>query len=481
MKHPKAIYYLFFFEMWERFSYFGMRSILVLYMIQQLILPYKTSFVVYGAFTTFVYMTSVFGGFLADKFFGHKESVKHGAILIILGHIILSFSSTDGVDPNFTLYVGLSFLSIGTGFFKPNIPVIFGNSYDKNNIKRDSGFTVFIFGINLGSFLASISVPIIAQEFGWHYGFGLAAIGMVFGLAIFIYGEKKGLYELHKTTNINKNNKSPLLIYLIAFITIIFLSYILINSINIGYILGIVGCFYVFYFLYKVKSDLSMEAGSSINIFIISLVCIIFFAFFEQSGSSMVIFIENFVDRKIFHFLIPSGSFKSLNPLFIFLLAPIFTSLWFFLNKKYENSIFLYIKFSFGLLFIGIGFGILSISANTVTLSHKISIVWIVACYFFYTLGDLCISPIALSAMTKYAPSQYSGLMIGGFYLNIAFANYISSLLAVNVTTDPMTYGLVYKYISFSSIFVCLLLLVFLVYLNKNNLFYKIFSTRNKK
>ena len=461
MKHPKAIYYLFFFEMWERFSYFGMRAILTLYMIQQLKLPYNTSFIIYGAFTTFVYMTSIFGGLLADKFFGHKESVKHGAILIIVGHILLSFPSIHGVSADIGLYIGLSFLSIGTGFFKPNIPVIFGNLYDKNDIRRDSGFTVFIFGINLGSLLATVSVPIVAQEFGWHYGFGLAAIGMSFGLAIFIYGDKIDVYKSNKSIDNNKNNKSPSLIYLISLTVIPALVYIFIKPNNIGYILGIVGCFYITYFLYKVKSDHSMGINDSKNIILISLICIIFFAFFEQSGSSMVMFIENFVDRKMFQFTIPipSGSFKSLNPLFIFLLAPIFIKLWYFLNKKYENSMLLYVKFSFGLLFIGLGFGVLSLAANSITPDYKISMMWIVICYFFYTLGDLCISPIALSAMTKHAPNKYSGLMIGGFYLNIAFANYISSLIAVNVNTDPVGYSLVYKYILLICIFIFLLLL----------------------
>jgi len=471
MKHPLATYYLFFFEMWERFSYCGMRAILTLYMIQQLGLSYNDAFITYGAFTTFVYMTSIIGGFFADKFFGHQESIKHGAVLIILGHIVLSAPNIyDNINLNINLYLGLSFLSIGTGFFKPNVPILFGNLYDKNDIRRDSGFTVFVFGINLGSFLASISVPIIAQKFGWHYGFSVASIGMGIGLIIFIHGEKKGVYQSDKFSDRKQNYKNSIFIYFLSIIMLPFLGYMFINPNKIIYILGIITFFYITYFLYSYKTNSSIAYKESHNINTISiilLVCMIFYAFFEQTGSSMVMFIENFVDRKVLGFVIPSGSYKSLNPLFIFLLAPVFAKLWYILNRIDQHSRLLYVKFSFSFLLIGLGFGFLPLAIYFACADCQISMIWIVAAYFFFTIGDLCISPIALSAMTKYASGQHSGTLVGGFYLSISFANYISSVIATSVNTDINQYLILYKTILLICIFLFLLILAMAIVIAK--------------
>jgi POT family proton-dependent oligopeptide transporter len=259
MKQPGGLYLLFFAEMWERFSYYGMRAILVLYMTKELIFSDTLSFMVYGAFTAFVYMTPVFGGMIADKLLGFTRSVKFGAVLIILGHIALALPNIDGLPENIFFYTGLSFIIIGTGFFKANISSMVGHLYERRDPRRSSGFTIFYMGINLGSFLASISVAVVAEWLGWHYGFALAAIGMFLGLVTFMYADHIKIFspdsdrpnlailrqKLFAGFSVNVT------IYVVAILLVPVFAWLLANPGGSRMTLLVVGAAIVLYFLYQ--------------------------------------------------------------------------------------------------------------------------------------------------------------------------------------------------------------------------------------
>lgn len=379
MNHPRGLFILFFTEMWERFSYYGMRALLTLYLTKQLLYSDKLAGSIYGAYTGLVYLTPILGGYLADKYLGYKRAIYIGGILMMFGHASLAI-----YDIRF-FYLGLLLLILGNGFFKPNISTMLGQLYENHPEKKDSGFTIFYMGINLGAFLGSIACGYLGEVYGWHYGFGLAGIGMLIGLINFAFGKKE------------------------------FSNIIIIKDTNI-----------------YTKDILSVEEKSKISIIVIlSLFTMFFWLAFEQAGSSMNLFTDRYVDRNLFGFNIPASAFQSVNPLLILILAPIFAMIWNYMGKKnIEPST--PIKFIFGFIFIGIGFLALVLGSFNVMIevSANVSMAWIIIAYLFHTIGELFLSPVGLSMVSKMAPVRYAALLMGLWFLSNAFAHYAAGALA---------------------------------------------------
>jgi len=399
--------------MWERFSYYGMRAILSLYMIQSLL--YNTAFTstIYGYYTGLVYLTPLLGGYIADRYWGNRKSIVTGGILMALGQFSLAFSSYLYTPPNASyaysyflfsnqeifFLIGLFLLVIGNGFFKPNISTMVGSLYSKNDERRDSAFTIFYMGINVGALLS----PLIVGGLGntgnpsdFMYGFIAAGIGMIIGLIIFIISKNKYLV----TPEGESVGKLP--------------SHLIESHENCDGPLT------------------KIEKQRIMVIFTLAFFVIFFWASFEQAGISLTFFADQSVDRVIssLNYTIPASWFQSINPLFILLIAPIFATMWPKLRKKgLEPSIPL--KMAIGLILLSVGFMILLPAARMIDAgSSSVSPLYLVGVYFMMTLGELCISPIGLSMVSKLSPLRFSCLMMGVWFLSSAASNIIAGLLS---------------------------------------------------
>ncbi|WP_100550451.1 peptide MFS transporter [Caedibacter taeniospiralis] len=435
---PKGLYYLFFTELWERFSYFGMRVLLVLYMTQELLFSDTLSYLTYGTFTAFVYITPVLGGYIADTYLGHERSVLLGGILIVCGHLSLAMpDSFFWSGHHICFYLGLSLIIVGTGFFKPTVPTMLGGLYYKNDPRRDSGFIIFYMGISIGSFSATILVTVIAQWLGWHYGFGLAAVGMSIGLIVFLYATYNGIFILPSSSQSIKDLLNKAIIPYVYIIKLIFsiilllplFIYLLSHPKHSGVILSFFGLLVLCYFVYLSINLAPQERKTIIYIFLLMFITMLFFSFFEQMGSSVILFTDRHVDRWVFSYQIPAGAYKSLNPLFIMTISPLLVKFLAFLKHKNCNPTTT-MKFGIALLMLSIGFGMLALGSYLTT-NQGTSMIWLVFAYLFFTIGELLLMPTALSTITCISPARQLGLMIGVFMLAIAFASYISGVLAI--------------------------------------------------
>ncbi|MEJ8802262.1 peptide MFS transporter [Pontibacter sp. H249] len=401
LKHPKGLYLLFFTELWERFSYYGMRGLLMLYLTKTALeggLGYSVAdaALIYGYFTGFVYFTPIIGGWLADKFLGHRRAILIGGVLMALGQFSLFSTPYIGVEMT---YLGLLLLIIGNGFFKPNISSIVGNLYAQGDPRRDSAFTIFYMGINIGAFLAPLVCGYLAEDYfatkavvdgvervtnyGFQYGFLAAGIGMVIGQIVF-------------------NTLGPRL-------------------------LGDIG-------LKPVKAETDSETGEAATskklskeevdrvsvIFIISVFVIFFWAGFEQAGSSLTVYTDRYINREVFGFLIPTSWFQSVNPLFIVLFAPLTANLWLALAKR-GKDLSIPTKMGIGMILLGVGFffmvGAVMERGGVEDDTIKASLAWLIATYFFHTIGELCLSPIGLSMVTRLAPVTLVSMLMGVWFL----------------------------------------------------------------
>lgn len=402
-KHPKVLFWLFLTEMWERFSYYGMRALLVLYLVTSiaeggLAWTEKASGQLYGIYTGLVYLTPILGGYIADKYWGFKPSIIVGAALMALGHGALAIDST------FSFFIGLALLILGNGFFKPNISTLVGKLYSTSEelkALKDSAFTIFYIGINLGAFLGTLVCGYLAQHYGWHYGFGAAGIGMVIGLIIFV-SSKHHIVEPPRIKEEAKNEeKTPLT---------------------------------------------KIEKEKISVIFILAFFQIIFWLAFEQAGSSVNIFTHTYVNKVIelpsyvgqwfaeinhsgeYLFEIPTAWFQGINALLIIILGLPFSGLWRWLAFKGKNPSSP-TKFAFGLLFLSAGFMVLVIGATSAA-KGQVHWGWVAAMYLLHTMGELCLSPVGLSMVSKLSPAKMAGTMMGVWLGAIALANYIGGALS---------------------------------------------------
>ena len=425
-KQPAALSTLFFSEMWERFSFYGMRSLLVLYLTQHLLLQDTTAYGIYGAYTALVYATSVLGGYIADRFIGYHRSIIIGGILIMCGHICLAMTIHS------IFFWGLSLITIGTGFFKPNISSYVGQLYSKDDPRRESGFTIFYLGINIGSFIATLSCGIVAQYYGWHVGFAMAAVGMFFGLMNFIFrGQKLKKYDrIPESSHIFRNNNVLVAKIIIGTIACICISrYLITHNTYVHGLLGLLAIISIIIMIRIAYQGTTQQRKHIQALFFLFIFAIVFWAMFEQAGSSLTLFTERIINRKLFNFIIPAASFQSLNPLFILIFAPLLAILWKYLaSHRIEFSI--PFKFAVGLLLAGLGFIVLVWGGSSVTASGNVTMSWLVISYFLQTIGELCLSPIGLAAVTKLSPPGRTGLFMGIWFLSAAIALNLAAFIA---------------------------------------------------
>jgi POT family proton-dependent oligopeptide transporter len=395
--HPKGLYLLFATEMWERFSYYGMRALLVLYLTKSLIdgglgFTDDNASLLYGFFTGFVYFTPLIGGWLADNYLGQRKAIVIGAILMMLGQFCLATESSLPF-----LYTGLVLLIIGNGFFKPNISVIVGHLYEPGDPRKDSAFTIFYMGINVGAFFAPLLTGYMALTYGYRYGFMVAGIGMLIGLLVFTILGNRYLGEVGKAPSCKAKDDS----------------------------------------LENVPLTKD-EKDRTLAIVVFVLFSIFFFAGFEQAGSSMTLYTEKYIDREVGSFVVPTEWFQSVNPLLIVILAPLLTVLWRWLGQRgKEPSI--PVKMSMGMILLGTGFLVLYGAVcvrggDSADESVKASILFILFTYLFHTLGELCLSPIGLSMVSKLAPVKLASLMMGVWLLSSFFANILGGWVSSHIS-----------------------------------------------
>ena len=428
--HPRGLSLLFLTEMWERFCYFGMRGLLVLYLTKALLQGDDQSFAIYGAYTALVYMAPVLGGRLADNVLGYRIAVILGAVMMAIGEfLILGGSQT-------WLYVGMAAIIVGNGYFKANISSLVGKLYSADDPRRDSGFTIFYIGVNLGALLATLVVVWVGERFGFQYGFGLAGIGMLLGLLIFAAGQKYYKEEGRppRPEKLHRKMVGPLtqlhLIVLLSFLAIPLLYLLIIYNSVMG-ILLILTFLYVGYTLMREGIRGGRILRDRMIIFIIlCLFNILFWALFEQAGSSLTLFADRNVDRNVFDiFEMTAGQTQFFNPFFIIVMGSLISMLWVKLSERNLNPN-IPAKFGYGIILLGIGYLITRFGLYSYNEAFLAPLWIIVAIYFFHTVGELFISPIGLSMVTKLAPEKLSGTLMGAWFLSFSGSNFLAGQLA---------------------------------------------------
>lgn len=436
--HPKGLGILFFAEMWERFSYYGMRALLILYLTKHWLFSDGESSVIYGAYTALVYITPVLGGYLADKFLGQRKAVVFGALLLTFGHVLMAFEGDGGQGDSFAMnmfWLALAFIIVGSGFLKANISVIVGQLYPLTDVRRDGAYTIFYMGINLGAALGSILCGWLGEAYGWQYGFGLAGIGMLLGLIVFIWG-KPLLYGRGESPNPDKLSstvaglKFEWLLYLVGFVAVAACWWMVQNQSIVGGLLGVFGALLVFYVIFTAVVKLSPHERDRIfaALFLI-FGSILFWALFEQAGSSLNLLTDRMVDRTIFGIDVKASMFQSINAIYIVLLAPVLASIWTWMGRKgIEPSTTA--KFGLGMLQLGAGFLVLVYGAKSAGLGNLTPVVFIFLIYLFHTMGELCLSPVGLSAMNRLAPKHLASIIMGTWFFASATGNFAAGLIA---------------------------------------------------
>jgi proton-dependent oligopeptide transporter, POT family len=421
---------LFFAEMWERFSFYGMRALLVLYLTKSFLFGDKAAYAIYGSYSALVYTTPVIGGLLADRLLGYRKAVVLGGVLMALGHFAMAVQNLQ------VFYFALALLICGNGFFKPNISSIVGRLYAADDPRRDSAFTIFYMGINLGALLSPLGCGYLGERFGWHWGFGLAGVGMLVGLFVFLRAQPllEGVADPPDSVAL----KRPLVaglsaqscVYLGTLAALFVAWQLMQHDAVVGTLLiafGLVVLVYLLVFLFRLEDKL--ERDRLAVALVLTLFSMVFWAFFEQAGTSLSLFADRNVERSVFGFAIRASQFQSVNPLFILLFAPVFSALWLYLGrrKKDPNTP---LKFGLGIVQLALGFVALYVGAAASRATGIVPWFWLVLGYFFHSTGELCLSPIGLSMITKLSPKRITGMMMGVWFLSSAFAQYVASLIA---------------------------------------------------
>ncbi|MET0794673.1 MAG: peptide MFS transporter [Polyangiaceae bacterium] len=430
VRHPRVLAYLFFAEAWERFSYYGMKALLVLYLTKSLSFGDKTAYAIYGSYTALVYTTPVLGGLLADRLLGFRKAVVLGGVLMALGHFAMAVQNLQ------VFYFALGLLICGNGFFKPNISSIVGRLYGPDDPRRDSAFTIFYMGINLGGLLSPLVCGYLGERFGWHWGFGLAGVGMLLGLVVFLRAQPL-LAGLADPPPRRAGAAAALLgfsaetwLYLGALLGVVAAWQLEQHAALVGTLLIVFGAVVLLgliAYLLRLPDKVGRERLAVA--LLLTLVSVVFWSFFEQTGTSMSLFTDRNVDRSLFGWQIPTSQFQSVNSLFILLFAPGFGALWLYLarRKREPNTP---LKFGLGILQLGLGFIALYVGANVSRATGVVPMFWLVLGYFLHSTGELCLSPIGLSMITKLSPPSITGIMMGTWFFASAFAQYAASLIA---------------------------------------------------
>ena len=438
--HPRGLSTLFFTEMWERFSYYGMRALLILFMTAApaaggLGFDTATAGAVYGLYTSMVYLLTLPGGWIADRWLGQRRSVLYGGMLIASGHFSMA------VPMLATFYLGLVLIVIGTGLLKGNIAVLVGKLYTPNDNRRDAGFSIYYMGINLGAFLAPLVCGYLGQRVNWHLGFAAAGVGMVFGLVQYALGDRylgnAGAASPTAGTPEAAAGRRQAIAWSVGAIIVVGLfgmavatGAVSVSAAQIAEWVGwslLAGTVVFFGWLYLDRSWTPQERGRLYVVGVFFLCAAIFWSVFEQAGSTLNLFADRSTHNVVFGWTFPSSWYQSLNALFIIIFAPMFAWLWITLGRREPASP---TKFSFGLIGVGIGFLVLVPAALAAGNGGQVSPAWLTATYLIHTWAELSLSPVGLSSMTKLAPVRIAGLMMGVWYLGSSVGNYIAGQLA---------------------------------------------------
>ncbi len=429
--HPTGLYSLFFTEMWERFSYYGMRALLVLYLVDKIGFERADALEIYGIFTGLVYITPLLGGLMADKVLGHRKAIFIGGILMALGQFALATSED-------FLNLGLGLIIMGNGFFKPNISTVVGTLYEENDPRKDSAFTIFYMGINLGAFLAPLICGTLAKAYGWGFGFAAAGVGMLTGVTWFLFrghtlgeaGYPPGRVEKKLFPKDWVSIFSYVIVLALLVVGILQFWGVIGDGVKTGikYTLGIGGLAGLIYIIYA-NTNGSQEWSRMSVALILCFFNIFFWAGFEQAGGTFNLFADDNTNRMISNFEIPAAWFQSVNAIMIFILAPVFSTLWIALSRVNKNPN-IPVKFGIGLLMLGAGFVVMAM-ANAATNGGTMQVtpMWLVSVYLLHTIGELCLSPIGLSMISKLSPPKITGVMMGVWFGCTALANYMAGIL----------------------------------------------------
>jgi len=457
--HPWGLSTLFFTEMWERFSYYGIRPLLVIFMSAAIFnggfgIERSQASAIVGIYAASVYLASLPGGWVADRLLGLRRAIMLGAVLITCGHLSIGLSAfAHGKVP---FFLGLIFIVLGTGLLKPNISAIVGDLYPEGGARRDSGFSIFYMGINGGAVLGQTVTGLLGEKYGYHWGFGAAGVGMLIGLLFFALRAPKTLGNLgldrsrHPDPAVQARQELTVKLAVAAGLGLLALVVILAGTgvlhldpqaigKSMTYVLVAMAVFYFAYiFIFGgLNSDEKKRVGVIAILFIFAA---IFWSAFEQAPTSLNLFAKDFTNREFLGWVIPATWFQNINSIFIVLLAPVFAALWLKLAKRGANPSSP-AKFAFGLLFGGLGFGVMILAAYSVVASNgtiKVSAWWLVISYILQTVGELCLSPVGLSSMTKLSPRKYVGQMMGIWFLATALGNLIAGLVGGNVDPEKL-------------------------------------------
>jgi proton-dependent oligopeptide transporter, POT family len=432
---PRGLYTLFFTEMWERFTYYGMRAMLILFMVDAIShgglgIDDRTASSIYGLYLACGYLLSLLGGYIADRLIGQQRAVLAGGILIMIGNATL-ISGTAQV-----FFLGLLINVFGVGLLKPNISAIVAQLYPEGGSRRDAGFSIFYMGINLGSFLGSFLVPLFAAKYGWHWGFSLPAVGMLLGLVQFLKTRRYlGSCGVALAPDAKRGSWLPIVLFLAAIAVVAALAASGAISVNANavatgasYLIGLLAFSYFTYLLFY--AGLTREERNRAWVLVALFAgCAIFFAGYEQMGASFNLFAQRYTDRHLFGWEIPAGVLQAVNPVFIIIFAPVLAALWLILGKR-NRDFSAPAKFGAGLILLGLGFLVMYVAAGLVLTGQKVAMTWLVATYLLHTWGELCLSPVGLSSMTKLVPTRFVGQVLGVWFMATALGTNLAGQLS---------------------------------------------------
>ena len=449
--HPRGLSTLFFTELWERFSYYGMRALLVLFMTAAategnpgLALGEGEAGAIYGLYTFFVYVLALPGGWIADNIWGQRKAVFVGGCIIALGHFTMA-GPLVGMPDRPSFFLGLMFIVIGTGLLKPNVSTMVGDLYPEGGATRDAGFSIFYTGINLGAFAGPILTGWLGEGYNWHYGFSLAGLGMILGLIQYRLGTKylgeAGLLKLNTTKDQQKIKvQTTYIVLAVSFVAAAVAGTLLLQSLSLetlatwlGYAVIVIAVLF-FAYLLILANHTNLEKRRLVVIFWLFILSAIFWSGFEQAGSSLNLFARDSTNRMIGGWELPASWLQSVNSTFIIILAPVFGSLWITLARLKRNPS-IPLKFAIGLLGLAAGFFVIAWGAANSVDGSLVSPVWLVVMYFLFTVGELSLSPVGLSSITKLAPAGRVGQMMGVWFIGTALGNLFAGLVAGQLET----------------------------------------------